>query len=195
MNNNILAVIKKNKLLGCIIIIFVLSIYIIITGKIIFYNNSILIIYAEKAIYKRDIESNKKYKYKEGKAITLKPLTINTVLGNIYLEHFDKILYYKFPKKLGWSDSPSTQIEINENYIKHDLMLFGEKITPFEYVIIMSFGNLRIKNVQMNKIIDGYERKIIEIWYNAENEIIELELATAIPPEYVSFTLDGEIIK
>jgi hypothetical protein len=195
MNNNILAVIKKNKLLGCIIIVFILSIYIIIMGKIIFYNNSILIIYAEKAKYKGDIESNKKYKYKEGKAITLKSLTINTVLGNIYLEPFNKILYYKFPKKLGWSDSPSTQIEINENYIKHDLMLFGEKITPFEYIIIMSFGNLQIKNVQMNKIIDGHERKIIEIWYNAENEIIELELATAIPPECVSFTLDGEIMK
>jgi hypothetical protein len=129
------------------------------------------------------------FKDKE-RAYLLKPVTIKTDIGNIYLKKFEKIRL-QYENTLIFS--------INNGNNEHDLTIFGEKINNVIYIALNQHFHIYISPQSfriLNSIDEAKNKLIDEIYYNHYEKT--LVFVSHQNPEIVysvTMTLDGEVLK
>jgi len=133
-----------------------------------------------------------------GSAYLLNPVIIKTEFGNINLKRFANIGWpYIFSDadtrtRFDWNAIELNIKNMGKN-IECNLNLFGQNIEVENSVIELHEKSIIIRNIYMPIIINGEEKVLLDLYYTAGSNKVNLTL-NAAPPFFMTATLNGEIM-
>jgi len=173
---------KKNRKVGLVCIIIILSFIVISRFKIV------------------DIGSNKLFIFwkLDKTGCLLNPVTIKTEIGTIYLGKFEKV----YPKAMGFYGIIYFlwyELMVEGEEIEYDLTLFGEKIKNVESILLDNRNYFTIFiSPQYFNLLDTIDRiengPVGLIRYDPRKRIVVLPGVKYQSSDYIEMTLDGDIL-